>query len=240
MEGRRQLIFNAASDEEIMALVQPYKYDAPKMEQGKTNYNNADAAVEKQKLDYIRQFEAKAIFDQAHDEANDYYIELIVLFRLALAGDPLKLQMLGLDGRRPRRFASWLRQVNRFYNNAIDNQEILPLVAEYGVTNEKLIAGKELVKKVEIANDDHDKARGTAQQSTVDRNKTLKILDEWTFAFKKVCRLALKDRPQLLEKLGIVVLSEGYKRKTEEENEEPAPESEPLPPAAEEEQNPQA
>lgn len=40
-------------------------------------------------------------------------------------------------------------RVNRFYNNAIDNQELLPPVAEYGVTNEKLIAGKELVKKVE-------------------------------------------------------------------------------------------
>jgi len=228
MESRRQLIFNAASDSEIVALLEPYTYTTEKIEQGKNIYNTADSAVEKQKLDYARQFEAKSIFDTAFDEAEETYIELITLVRLALAGDTVKLKVLGLDGKRPQNFGGWLRRVNRFYNNSIDNQELLPLVAEYGVTNEKLIAGRESAKKAETANDEHDKTKGTAQQSTVDRNEAIKVLDEWTHAFKKVCRLALKNRPQLLERLGIVVLSEGYKRQTKEEP--PAEE----PPAAEE------
>lgn len=221
MESRRQLIFNAASDDEIKALVEPYGYPEAKLDEGKNIYNAADAAVEKQKSDYARQFEAKSIFDAAFDEAEEEYIELITLVRLALGGDPVKLMVLGLDGKRPKKFSSWLRRANRFYNNAIDNAELLPLVAEYGVTNARLTAGRELVKKVETANDEHDKARGTAQQSTVDRNESIKVLDEWTSAFKTVCRMALKDRPQLLERLGIVVLSAGYTRKTKEEKEEP-------------------
>ena len=62
MESRRQLIFNAAADEEIKALVLPYNYDETKIDQGKTIYNNADTAVEKQVADYARQFEAKATY----------------------------------------------------------------------------------------------------------------------------------------------------------------------------------
>ncbi len=231
MESRRQLIFNASTDDEIKALVEPYAYTEAKIEQGKTIYNTADSAVEQQKRDYARQFEAKSIFDAAFDEAEDEYIELITLVRLALDGDPVKLKVLGLDGKLPQNFGGWLRRVNRFYNNSIDNPELLPLVAEYGVTNEKLIAGQGLAKKTETANDNHDKAKGTAQQSTVDRNEAIEVLDKWTHAFKKVCRLALKNRPQLLERLGIVVLSEGYTRKPKEEKEGP-PAGEP--PATEE------
>lgn len=224
MESRRQLIFNAASDEEIMGFVLPYTYDQLRLDEGKAVYNEADAAVEKQKLDYVKQFEAREAFEKAFNEANAVYIEHISLMRLALTGNPTKRTMLAIDGKRSQSLAGWLRQTNRFYNNAIDNDEVLVPVAQYGITNEKLIEGRDLVKQVEIANDVHDKAKGAAQQSTIDRNKALKKLDRWASAFLKVCRFALKDKPQLLEKLGILVYSEGYTKKKEEEPVEENPE----------------
>lgn len=215
MENKRQLLFNARSEPEIMGLLQPYNYDDPRLQEGIDIYNEADRLFEKQRLDYIAQLEAKDIFEKAYKDANDIYIEHVTLARLALDDEHTKWLILALDGKRSRTLAGWLRQANEFYNNAVDNPEILEKIAVYGLTNEKLLEGKGKIKKVEISNDNHDKAKGTAQQSTIDRNNALKALEKWTFAFIQVCRLAFKDKPQLLEKLGIPVLSEGYKRKSE-------------------------
>jgi hypothetical protein len=223
MESKRKLIFNALSDDKIRALLLPYTYDEVKINEGAAIWQATDAACEQQKQEYAIQFAAMEVFNLAFDEANTMYLEHVGLTRLALEGFPTVRNVLGLRGKRPRRFATWLRSASRFYNNAIDNPDVLDKVAAFGLTNEMFMESRDKVKAVELANDEHDKARGEAQQATMDRNKAVKELEKWTAAFLKVCRYALKEKPQYLEKLGVVVLSEGYKRSTgtDTPNEEP-------------------
>jgi hypothetical protein len=224
MESKRKLIFNALSDDKIKALLLPYTYDDVKLNEGAAIWQTADAACEKQKQEYALQFAAMEAFDLAFNEANTMHLEHVGLTRLALDQFPTVRNVLGLRGKRPKRFAGWIWSANRFYNNAIDNPDVLDKVSAYGITNEMFIEVRDKLKAVELANDEHDKARGEAQQATMDRNKAVKELEKWSFGFLKVCRYALKEKPQYLEKLGIVVLSEGYKRSTgtDTPNEEPA------------------
>jgi hypothetical protein len=220
LENSRLSIANALIDEEIKSLLLPYTYDEARLNEGMAFYKEIDALYEKQKNDYVKQYEAQERFSKAQESAHNAYIEHVVLTRLALKDDPSTLKMLALDGRRRKMLAAWLRQLNRYYHNAIDNEEVLEKISRYGITNDKLKEGQKLVKEVELRNDEHERAKGTAQISTNERNKLLKRFDRWMTEFINVCRFAFKSQPQLLEKLGITVLTEGYKRKPKDKETE--------------------
>jgi hypothetical protein len=51
---------------------------------------------------------------------------------------------------------------------------------------------------------------GAAQNAIAQRDDVFKELALFRKKFVAICRIALKDHPQLLEKLGIRVYSEGY------------------------------
>ena len=48
------------------------------------------------------------------------------------------------------------------------------------------------------------KREGEAQQATKDRVAAMDALDEWMSDFVAIARIALEEKPQFLEKLGIL------------------------------------
>jgi hypothetical protein len=80
----------------------------------------------------------------------------------------------------------------------------LSKLSGYGVTPEKLQAGQQMADEAEAANAAREKEKGEAQQATKDRDEAVEIMDDWMSDFRKIARIALADKPQLLEKLGIL------------------------------------
>ena len=210
LDSTRKMIANALGDEEIKTLLLPYKYDETRLKEGMTLYDQTYEAFEKQKRDYTDQVKAKAEYDRLLKKFNDMYMEHVRLCRLALDQCPELQRLSTLDTGRARTGVGWIMQAKQFYNNISENQEILALVDTFGLTPGKLAEGKNKITQLENAKDVHDKACGTAQQSTVDRDNIKKKMQRWTYKLIKVSRIALKEKPQLLEKLGITKLSDGY------------------------------
>ena len=53
------------------------------------------------------------------------------------------------------------------------------------------------------ANQRREAAKGAGQQATREQNATLKAMNDWVGQYTRVVKVALRDKKQLLEKLGI-------------------------------------
>ena len=100
--------------------------------------------------------------------------------------------------------SGWLSQARQFYLNALADSETLTKLGAYGITQAKLEAGQLLHGQVETANAAQEKEKGDAQQATKDRDAAMDSLDEWMSDFVAIARIALEEKPQFLEKLGIM------------------------------------
>ena len=78
-------------------------------------------------------------------------------------------------------------------------------MAEQNFTKAKLQAEYNLVKEIEKLDSLQENIKGAAQTFTKFRDKKMKALEAWMGQAKKFARLALSEKPQLLENLGITV-----------------------------------
>jgi hypothetical protein len=93
----------------------------------------------------------------------------------------------------------------------------------YAITREKLEAGEQKIFELEKAKEQHDVETGEAQDATRLRNEAVEEANQFARAFLAICKIALKDRPEQLEKMRIKHYSDGYKRKSKQQAEPATP-----------------
>ncbi len=131
-------------------------------------------------------------------------MRFVKVARIAFRNDHSLYQKLDLGGMRKISLAGWLAQGKQFYLNALGDAKVLEKMAEYGMTREKIEAGKALLDQTEAANAAQEKEKGEAQQATQERDKAVDELEDWLADFLAIARIALEDKPQLMENLGVV------------------------------------
>ncbi len=200
-------IDNGLNDSEIAARLATFGYTAEKIQQGQTLYERALQLYQEQKARYGDQFGATDAFYEKWEEVRKAYIQQVKIARIAFKHNRDAWQKLGLEGERPRAFASWLQLAKRFYVYALGEEEIAERLAEFGLTTEKLQAVQSMVDEVEAMEHTQEGRRGEAQQATKQRDEAFDALQAWLSDYLAIARLALEDAPQLAEKLGILVRS---------------------------------
>ncbi len=78
-------------------------------------------------------------------------------------------------------------------------------MARLAITPEQLTAGKTLLTELETARAEYLKEKGESQEATKIKDAAFAKMDDWMSEFYAVARIALEDKPQLLEALGKVV-----------------------------------
>jgi len=197
-------IDNAISDTEVKTLVAEFGYDDAKLNAGKALLDSANDLQHKQQKEYGDQFEATSELNEARQTADKTYMRLVKVARVALANDYALVQKLDLRGERKKSLSGWLAQAKQFYLNALADPTVIEKMSAFGMTQDKIEAGKTLVDQAEQANAAQKKEMGEAQQATLERDAAVDALNDWHSDFIAIARIALEDKPQLLEKLGIV------------------------------------
>ena len=197
-------IDNAISDSEVKSLLTELGYDDTRLNEGKILLDTTNQLQQTQQKEYGDQFEATGALKEAWEKADKEYMRFVKVARIALKSEHALYQKLDLSGTRKKTLSGWLAQAKQFYLNALADTVVLEKMAAYGMTQAKLEAGKTQIEETETANASQEKEKGEAQQATLERDNAVDLLEDWLSDFIAIARIALEEKPQLLEKLGIV------------------------------------
>ncbi len=197
-------ISNALSDEQVKTYLAEYGYDDTRLNEGKALYDTVQELQQKQTREYGEQYEATDALNAKRAEASAVYMNHVKIARVALQENRGAFQKLNINGKRKASLSGWLAQATQFYINATTDADIIAAMGKFNVTEQKLLAAKQLIEETVSLNAAQEKEKGEAQQATVERDEALDALEFWLSDFFAIARIALEEKPQLLEKLGIV------------------------------------
>jgi hypothetical protein len=200
--GRASLaIENSLSTAEIQAAVADYGYPAEKLLEARALVDATQAAVDGRVNAKADRVDAAQDFNQALAAAHEAYRKLAKTARVMC--DKATLSALGLVGPEPRTTGGFLKAASTLFENAAD----APVLAQYGYDAAQLAAGRAAVVALQAAGQRSDAARGAALAATAQQREALKSLRVWLARYIAIAKLALRENPQRLEALGVLVRS---------------------------------
>ncbi|PKQ68167.1 hypothetical protein [Labilibaculum manganireducens] len=198
------LINNSINSSIIKSTVALFGYDEPKLTEAQTLLNTVEDLNNTQQKEYGDQYQAQNDFQTNRKKAHDAYMDLLTIAKIALKNDVSAQQSLGLNHPRKKSFSGWLTQALQFCNNLIASPNYTATMEVYGQGVEKIQAVKQAITDTQNSAEIHKSETGEAQQATQLRDAKLDELAIWVIDYKKIARIALKEQPQLLEKLGLL------------------------------------
>lgn len=207
LEQSRVALENAESQSEIASIMADFSYGADKMAEGKVTYSEARAAFDLNKTEDDETSEAYEKFSNLKQRLYDLHFAHRKRARNIFRKDPITAGKLAITGSLPQVYINWLESVNKFYTTALADNSILTKLAKLQVPSEELNTANDLISQVKAARSEYLREKGESQDATKTKDAALAKLDDWMFDFYEVAKIALEDKPQLLEALGLVIKS---------------------------------
>lgn len=196
-------ISSALTEPSLAVALAGFGYTAERLRQGGALHEQALALYQRQKNAYGDLHTAIDAYAAAQAQAQETYIRYVKIARIALEHDRGAIHKLSLAGQRKRLQAGQLAQAQQFYANALFDSTIRSKLAAFAITPTMLEAGRQQVEAVAESDVVRRKRQGAARDTTSARDAALAALAGWMRDFVQVARVALRDRPQLLEMMGI-------------------------------------
>jgi hypothetical protein len=198
-------IINVRASAEVQAALAAYGYTPERIHQGELLRDRAKAQYRQKIAAYGDLRTAADALSSAERQAQALYIRHVKIARVALDDDRGALQALHLIGQRKKSLAGWLAQAQQFYTVALADASIQHRLASFSLSGGMLEDGAREIEAVAARHASRSQQRGIAQNATSVRDAALTDLDTWMRDLKIIARVALKDRPQLLEQIGVTV-----------------------------------
>ena len=198
-------INNSLSDTKVLNAVAPLGYTEAKLNEGASLLNEATTLVETQKSEYGEVDAAQEAYETLRKQAHKSYMAILAISKIAFKNDAKAISTLDLTGRRATTLSGWLNQTRNFYHAILGDERWKAALASYGQTEDILTGQLAAVDTVALASEARKREMGDAQNATQERDEKLEELLDWVSDYEVIARIALADKPQLLEKLGIVV-----------------------------------
>lgn len=195
---------NARDLPDVLAALTPFGYDAERLDAGLALADTVEAEAERQTREYAKQYNATSRLAKEMAALRAMYLRHVKLARVAFAPGTQGFITLGLRGRRARTMPALLAEARTFYRTLGASPELLATTTALSVNEDAVAAGMEQADAVEAALVTQQKEAGEAQRATRVRDEAAAELRGFWRDFSRVAKIALEDRPQLREVLGIL------------------------------------
>jgi hypothetical protein len=201
------MIAASIHNERIKTYLLNYNYDAARMEIGSAILEDAKAYYQSRIVNGGKQLVATSELEEAIGEAKIICNEHLIIGRLILKNEPLKMVSYSMEGERKKDIHGWIQQETAFYKSILNDPDMVTKYAGFGVTTEKLNKGLNAVNHVLEVKVQQEGAKSAAQMSTEVRDNAVLKLADWIHDLRTILKLALASEPQLLESAGILARS---------------------------------
>ena len=202
ISATREKLLIARDDPEIAPLLAPRGFDADRLSLGltqqqtlQTNFNNRQQAL--------------GGFSQATATFNAHFaadLRNVSDFRKTTRGllkDPSARLALGLNGSLPRDLQKFLTAARASYTTALNTPDYLSVLAQNGYPAATLQALLDDLDALITADNAQTQAEGNAARALQQRDATASTLTTFMGQFKTAAQIALRGRPDLLQKLNL-------------------------------------
>ena len=198
----RIAISNARANAEIMKLLTKVGYNDAAMLKGLGYLDQVHLQQSVQRDKHSSQLGSTQSFYDEMKETRSHFSRHVKLARIAYAGNREKMSLLLLDKKRSNAVERWLNRASIFYQELLKDST---LIVQYGVPLEELQQMQAMVEALLDKRNQQVSCKGEAQHATQKRNEALKAYKAWMKDFRMAARFALREEPQLLEVLGMLV-----------------------------------
>lgn len=207
LEQYRISFENVENQPEIATIMAEFGYDETLIMEGKSLFTKTKKAYNNNKTENDETSTAYSNFNKLREELTTIYMLHRKKGKVVFRKETTKLNNLGLKGSLPRVYVKWLETVKKFYNVALNDNEIETKLVRLKVTPEELTATSSKIQELETARAEYLREKGESQDATKLKDTAFIELDDWMSEFYAVAKIALEDNPQLLESLGKFVRS---------------------------------
>jgi hypothetical protein len=146
-----------------------------------------------------------ADFDNKSSALSESYTLHRKKARVVFRNDDVLLKKLALKGRVPKAFVNWVENMRTFYTEIVADPEIQNKLARLKFPKEEAEAGISAISELETSRSEYLRETGESQEATQAKDAAFAKLDKWMQDFYAVAKIAMDEKPQLLEALGVLV-----------------------------------
>lgn len=202
-EAVQTVVVNLTENENLQQAMDMYGFTAARVQEGNTLLNNARMLYSTQHNHYDNARRISLQIAQDSAAAQEAFKDHVSIARAAFRREPHMLQELKIK-KIPHAQWAMLQQAIQFYDKAKD---YIVQLQPFGANVELFQQNKAAIEALLVLKAQRLKKKGDAEDSTEQKNQSIKALRAWYGEFRKLARIAFQDSPQVLETFGMVVPS---------------------------------
>jgi hypothetical protein len=195
---------NAMGDGEILKRLTENGYTPDRINQGRKLYQAArDASGSYARLT-TDQREREALAGKISKNAHQAYLSLAEAVRKIWPGEREQLLALGIHDQLPRTTAGFLAAAAVLFDAPLKDPELMDVLAELGYPKLLLVSERAKIDDLEKLVREEERSEEEIRQADQRLQQELKDLNEWMDRFIKKARVALQNKKDYLDKMGLL------------------------------------